>query len=143
MSSPIFPDPKPPVPLDMEEGDVAAEPRPSRTDAELRKIALAAVEGRIFGSWMFREHERHLLSMVFMPLAMLDDIQMKSLERDGVVHLFAEMSEQAPRSINGYPMFFSMQTLNRDEAERLAPLMESAMALRKQFMGEDTNAAPD
>lgn len=102
------------------EGVVSAESRYVRkTDAEVRKLAMGIHGGQVFVSWQLHEHEMNLLSMVFMPLSMMSELDMAGIKRDNVRHFYGYMKDAAPRSINGLPMFFSFYTLDAEDAQRI------------------------
>ncbi len=105
-----------------------------KTNAEIRELALGLRSGTIFGSWQLREPD--LLVNVFMPLLFMTDVQRKSLIRDEVIHFYGAIADAAPRSINGYPIFFSMQLLNKEDAER----MNAALKQLEAFMSDEEEA---
>lgn len=91
----------------------------SHTDADIKQLALDWLGGGLFGSWMIREDDVHLLGCIFMPLLFMDEIQHKQIIRDGVVHFYERISKAGPRSINGYPIFMSMGYIDTADMERL------------------------
>lgn len=123
---------------DLQSGMVSDVARPSMTDAELKKLAIDVHAGQVFGTWNLR-NQAHETGMVFMPLMLMDPIQIKELEVDGVVHLYEYIDKSGPRSINGYPMFMSFHTLKADEANRLQAHLEVLRNMEKAFMGDENN----
>lgn len=119
--------------------EVGTEPRASRTDQEIKQLALDVHAGRVFGSWNVANPSD--VGMVFMPMMLLGGVHAKTLERDGIVHLYEHLDKAGPRSVNGMPCFFSFQTLNRDEFERLAAGVRKLEALAEAFMGDGDGAA--
>ncbi len=89
------------------------------SDDEVRTLAMECHADRIFGSWMIREGDERLMMTIFLPLTFLDDIALKEMRRDGVVHCYAVMADAMPRGINGYPCFATLRMLNVDDCERL------------------------
>jgi hypothetical protein len=89
------------------------------SEPDLKELALAVLNGNVFGSWMLPEHDVNLLPSIFMVMVFLDDIKRKEMKRDGVVHVYEFMDKAGPRSINGYPIFMSARFLNADDAKRL------------------------
>ena len=88
-----------------------------RTSEELRQIAQEIHAGRIFT-------ERHLssaemLGCVFLPLSFMDDAAIKRMEEAKVGMIFEYLDKAGPRSVNSYPIFFSMQTATEEEAAKI------------------------
>jgi hypothetical protein len=104
----------------------------SLTDKAIKELALAVRAGSVFGTWNFRESEKNMIGTVFMAFMLMNSIQKKILVRDGIFHLYEFMDKAGPRSINGYPIFYSFHMLDRDDAKRL----ETALDALESFMGE-------
>ena len=121
-------------PKEIEEGEVEAGNQYVRkTNAEIRELALGVRTGTVFGSWMLRNGDESLLTSVFMPIMFMSEIHRKTLLRDEVVHFYGNLSDAASRSINGYPMFFAMHCINREDCDRLTAALKALEA----FMAED------
>jgi len=85
-----------------------------RTEEQLNQLARDTVAEKIFWAGFIPEEQvKHLLPMIFMPLAFMD--KPESEEMDKVGDIFEYISEAGPRSINGYPMFFSLNVLSRHD----------------------------
>lgn len=97
---------------------------PRRSDEEIKKLAIDILGGGIFTSWMIRKGDENLVTTIFMPLIFLDDIERKRMVRDGVVHFYNHYSSAGPRAINGYPIFESLYTLDREDVERIVKKMK-------------------
>lgn len=95
------------------------------TDELVKEIAVKYQSGDIFGSWQIAEHDMHLVSSIFMPLVFIDEITRKEFLRDGRLYYYSEMKEAGPRSINGYPMFMSLSSLNLDDVKRVLAKAEA------------------
>lgn len=118
----------------IEEGSLSGESEyTSKSNKEIRELALAIRSGTVFGSWMIPEHSSDMLANVFMPLIFLDDIQRKMLIRNNVTQFYGYLADAAPRSINGMPIFFSMHYLNAEDCTRLT----AALKLLEEFMADD------
>lgn len=88
-----------------------------RMDAEeLKKFVLNVLDGSLFLSTAVKDQT--LLPVIFMPLAMgaLSGWTEEELSNIGV--LYARMSQASPRAINGYPMFFEVSLMHKDDWER-------------------------
>ena len=112
--------------------------RPVRDDKELKKIAMDLADGKIFTDRHFSQREAETLAqMVFMPLALMDEQQVPLFMAEQP-HLIYEYYDKAgPRAINGYPMFFSMQWLRKDESIIMFEYYDKLLEMKKEFMGDD------
>ena len=117
----------------IEEGEVAESTYVPKTNKEIRKLALDLMGGQVFGSWQLQEYEQNMLASIFMPLMLMSDVQRKQMVADNITHLYGNMSDAAPRSINGLPMFFSMYMLTSDDLKRVY----EAVDILKDFMEPD------
>lgn len=88
-----------------------------KSDKELKQLAVDILAGKVFGTWNFQDvnEANSLVSSVFMPLAFMSEEDRKKLLSMEVSHFYETMDKAGPRSINGYPMFMSMQTLTSGE----------------------------
>jgi hypothetical protein len=85
-----------------------------KTDDELKQLGIDLQANRIFTSThLVKDDAIHMLPYVFMPLVFMDDEQRKNLKSAFAVYEY--MNKAGPRSINGYPIFHSFQTLTEDE----------------------------
>jgi hypothetical protein len=102
-----------------------------RTRDELKKLAADLAAGDIYTSLQV---EDRILPLVFMPLAMLsrEDVEtLDALPREQQPGIFFEYLDKAgPRSINGHPIFWSVQWIEIGQAEEFMQLFEKA---RKGF----------
>jgi hypothetical protein len=89
-----------------------------KTDDELKQIAKDIFSHKIFTSTMLREGDERLLSSVFMPVLFMEKEQIEELEKNDVVAFYEYFDEAGPRSVNGYPIFMSANTLTRSEYNR-------------------------
>ena len=88
-----------------------------RTDEELRQIALDMFKGLVFSSYHCKSARE--ISMVFMPLLLLDDFISKEIKDNKVNFIFEYGDKASPRRINGKPIFFSFSYLLPDEEAKM------------------------
>lgn len=100
-----------------------------KSEEDLRKLAIDYVEGRIYTSLQIQTPWE--LRAVFMPLVFLTVDQLQQIEGAGL--FFEYLSEAAPGSINGKPIFMSMNMLSKEDAERFADLVNRYLDYRKAF----------
>lgn len=74
---------------------------------DTRQLAMDIVDGKVFGSWAITEKD--MIGLVFMPLSLGAKIA------DDTAHVYEYYDKAAPRSINGYPIFFSMTAITTKE----------------------------
>jgi hypothetical protein len=86
------------------------------TEDELREFVQDYLGNRVFTSANCRRSED--VHMVFMILALggLDTLTKEAVQEVGIVWEY--MSKAAPRSVNGYPCFFSCRLMHRDDWAR-------------------------
>ena len=110
-------------------------PPPKRMldDEGIAKLAMDMAHGRVFGTWDIPAHRLYDdVSMVFMPLVFMDEEAHADLQEREVVHLYEYLDKAAPRSVNGYPSFFSMHVLSEGDWQVLLPKVRKiASAMEK------------
>ena len=95
------------------------------TDDELRKFVDDFVSSRIFTDRHIRPSDVvGTMSMIFMPIALgaFSKYEKESLKIVGCIYEY--MSEAGPRSVNGYPIFFSMRFLHVEDWKRACKAIE-------------------
>jgi hypothetical protein len=90
-----------------------------RTEEELKQLAKDLLDDKIFTDAHIREGDDSLLGSIFMPIIFIDQKQRDKMEAECVSVLFEYYSKAGPRSINGYPMFTSMNYMTKDEWEKV------------------------
>jgi hypothetical protein len=98
--------------------------RKSKTDDELYQIAMGMFQGRLFTDRQCQNPRD--VSMVFMPLAFMGEENSDYLKPRGITRgvtslgmIYEDMSKAGPSSINGNPVFFSMQYVSPAEAAKV------------------------
>ncbi len=82
-----------------------------KTDEEIKQIAKEAIENRIY----IAETEEKLENSFKMILTMLDDKSRKNMLEDQPAAFYEYYDKAGPRSVNGFPQFFSFRYLNLEE----------------------------
>lgn len=88
-----------------------------KTNAELKQLAVDMRAGRIFTSAQI-ENPANNLKSAFMVLALMDQKQLDDLKAEKPGLFFEYMDKAAPRSVNGYPCFFSFSILTIPETKK-------------------------
>ena len=107
-----------------------------KTDKELKQLALDIHTGQVFTDRAVPKHDVHLIRNIFMPLAFLDKSQVEHLQAIGVNLIYEYLDKAGPRSVNGYPSFFSFQILDSTDFEKLVTHMDRLKEKLSEFNEE-------
>jgi hypothetical protein len=100
-----------------------------KSDDELKQLAIDYVEGKIYTSIGIQNPMD--LRLVFMPLTFMNQEQLAVMDDVGM--LFEYLTEAAPGSINGKPIFMSCSMLTKEDTERFADFVNRYLDFRKSF----------
>lgn len=111
--------------------EVTTEGYKSLSTAELAYLADEVLRGAVVGSWMYEDDDDRML--IFPPLLLMNNLDIKKLRADGVVHVFEYREKAQSIAVNddGLPMFYSFRSLN---ASDFACLMA---CLNRTYTGTD------
>lgn len=90
-----------------------------KTEEEITQLAKDIYAGQVFCSWNIREGDHVFIENIFMPIAFMSNEQLASFRAEEPHLIYEYISKAGPRSINGYPVFMSLQRLNKQEFEML------------------------
>jgi hypothetical protein len=94
------------------------------TDDEIKEFAKGILDGRLFTSYHISQREmadHRLFGMIFMPVG-LGGLRHYNPEKIGAI---VEWIDKAgPRSVNGYPIFFSCRVVHTDDWKRIVEIYE-------------------
>jgi hypothetical protein len=65
------------------------------------------------------EYDLKLMNIIFMPLALMDEVGVKSMKVNKIAHIYSYIDDHCGRAVNGYPSFHTLYTLTSEEAEKL------------------------
>jgi len=102
------------------------------TDDAIKQLAIDIVDGKVFTSSHIPNYED--ISMVFMPLAFLDEKQKKDLLTKDPAFIYEYMSESCKMSVNGMPTFMSFRFLNSKDLKKLNEFSKEYQELKDKFM---------
>ena len=98
-------------------------------EAEKRRLAAALVGNTVFTSQHIPERDGHLLRSIFMPVLFGAFAGMSEEDHARVQPILYEYLDQAgPRSVNGYPIFFSLRVIGWDDWIEVCKRAEAARA---------------
>lgn len=84
----------------------------SATEEEIKRVARGIATGEIFCNLHIHERDANLLGMIFIPLGLGG---LGGLDPEDIGMIYADMKDAGPRTINGYPIFFSAKMINRKD----------------------------
>jgi hypothetical protein len=99
-----------------------------KTDEQLKQLAKDIHTGLVFTNNHIPPEDTMMLGAVFMPLVMMNDEQQKDFtdKQPGMVYEY--LDKAGPRSMNGYPMFMSLQFITVEEYEKVRAFYEEFKA---------------
>lgn len=93
---------------------------PSLKKSELSKLSKDIALDKVFCSFYIPEsQQKNLLGMVFMPLLLGATSDMSKEQIDDIGFVYEYYDKSGPRSINGYPIFFSCGFVSKTDAKRI------------------------
>jgi hypothetical protein len=90
-------------------------PYKSKTDEDLKQIALGIFNGQILTDRHLPLGDTNLLFMVFMPLALSGKSLADWMLENKVNLIYGDIKDSFGRSINGFPVFRSIGFLNEED----------------------------
>lgn len=103
-------------------------------DTRLKELAVKIHRNEVFTSLQVPKHDEYLLPMIFMPLTLMKQSQIRELKRQGAHMLYADMKDALPRGINGYPIFGSMGFTTKAETVRLIEIVKALYDAEQQIL---------
>jgi len=98
-----------------------------KTDEELKKIALDLYSGKIFSDRHLNDPEKEI-PLVFMIVGFMSKEDIKELESKEPVFVYEYLEKANKMGVNGYPTFFTMRYLNREEYNKMIGYHEKIKA---------------
>lgn len=89
------------------------------SDEFLIQVAKDLYMGKIFCDQQVETHDQNLLTMIFTPLVFMGKNLRDQMDVDPPCFLYEYYDKCLPRSINGYPIFMSMQYLNGADTKKM------------------------
>lgn len=107
----------------------------SKTDEELRQLAIDLYHNRVFTSGHMTKDELQggMIFHVFIPLALATKEQRQEIMAAEPFLFYAYYRDAGPMCVNGLPTFFSVSLLTFEEAQRMAVFHEQYEKLHKAF----------
>lgn len=117
-----------------------SKPYESKSDGDLKALAVDIVSGHAFSSLSLDEKEADLLPMIFMPLALGGPALLKWCSENQITVLYEYLEKASGKGINGRPMFKEMRVLNRTDGERLMSYVRQLQKVTKEFLRKTENS---
>lgn len=82
----------------------------------MKQLAKDIATGKVFMDIFLREHEvQNIGHLIFMPMAFMDWSDWTDEDKSQFGAVYEYFDKAGPRSINGYPIFFSCGFIHRDD----------------------------
>jgi hypothetical protein len=105
----------------------------SKTESELRQLAVDIVEGKVFTD----KHDRGGLEYgdIWLPIRLgaFAEWSTEDLKRIGM--LYEYVNKAGDRSVNGYPTFLSLNALDMEDNNKVWKFHEQYVEMRNNFLG--------
>ena len=95
-----------------------------RSSDEIKEIAKGILDNTIFTSQHLHEQERQYMSMVFMPLGMMNALQSRNMWRQNPWMFYAKRNRSEMAGPNGLPMLDNLAWLDKQDTLRVEKLMK-------------------
>ena len=102
-------------------------------DKKLKEIARGLHEGKIFCDTQIREGDSNILLSIFMPLVFMSKKDIWLMQKHPPGLMYEYMDKAGPRSVNGYPCFFSMRILSLEDTKRMSGFYKEYHSMVEQF----------
>lgn len=111
---------------------------PSKTREELIQIARDFKNEKIFSDRHLQIHgaDKSMLTSVFMPILFFSKEQFEQLQDDPPGIIYEYLDKAGPMAINGFPIFMSLQILNREDTKTMIDLMHKMIDAEKALEEE-------
>lgn len=106
------------------------------TPKEITDMGVALWKNEIFCDVFLPPGSENLVGSVFMPLMFINREHLSAHIEAGFHHVWEFISAAAPRSINGYPSFFSMNFIHFEDLEAAFEHMKKVERVMKELNGE-------
>ena len=108
---------------------VAMHPAPRLTPEEITEVAEGLVKGRYFCATMCPPD---MITSVFMIVALGG---LANIEPDSIGNIIEDLDKAGPRSVNGYPCFFSCRVIHKADWAVIAEKATAAQAAMDAALG--------
>lgn len=103
-----------------------------KTKDQIRQIALDNLAGTIYGSWQLAEHDKDIVSVIFLPLSFTNDFHFKGWQRDEITHFYGHIADSLNRSINGRPIFSRFDVINDTDLKRVFKMQKRLSEIEEE-----------
>jgi hypothetical protein len=103
-----------------------------KTPEEIETLAQDVAAGLVFGSWQLQPGDPIL--SIFMPLAFMDKSDTEKCKEAGFEHCYEYIDKASPRSVNGFPCFFSFNWITREDFHRMLDAVKEIRAIKQERM---------
>lgn len=111
------------------------------TDDEINALAEDIYRDRVFTSDQIRKGDLNMLPVIFVPIIFADKKIIELMQKDAPGMIYEHISEAGPRSVNGYPTFFSFHTVSQEDAKKVWEKVEQIKKAVCGVIKHDDNPA--
>ena len=111
------------------------------TDVEINTLAEDIYRDRVFTSNHVRLGDLNMFPVIFVPLIFADKKIIEKLRKDAPGMIYEHISEAGPRSVNGYPTFFSFHIVSKEDAKKVWEKVEQIKKAVCEVIKHDDNPA--
>uniref|UniRef100_A0A6H1ZZZ2 Uncharacterized protein n=1 Tax=viral metagenome TaxID=1070528 RepID=A0A6H1ZZZ2_9ZZZZ len=109
------------------------------TDDEINALAEDIYRDRVFTSDHLRQGDLNMLPVIFMPLLFAGKKMIEKMQKDAPGMIYEHFSEAGLRSINGYPTFFSLHIVSKEDAKKVWEKFEQIKKAVCEVIKHDDN----
>jgi len=106
----------------------------SKTEKELKEIAIGIVDNKIFCQWHIRPEDASMIGSIFMPLMLMSSEELGRLKKEDLGMAYEYMNEKGYYGINGYPTFMSVRFLTEKDTDKVRKYVDEYEKVRKEFL---------
>ena len=111
------------------------------TDDEINALAEDIYMNRVFTSNHIRQGDLNMLPVIFVPIIFADKKFIELMQKDAPGMIYEHLSEAGPRSVNGYPTFFSFHIVSQEDAKKVWEKVEQIKKAVYGVIKHDDNPA--
>lgn len=99
----------------------------------LRELAMDIESNRVFTNLHLPPRDHQLVQSIFMPLAFAGSEFVFRMRKNKIVMIYEYYDKAGPRSINGYPIFFSMKQLDYKDYMKMEKFRAKIKAFKEEY----------
>lgn len=106
-------------------------------EAELKDLARDIHRGLVFTDRHIKSEDEGFLGMVFTIIGLMDKKQMDRMQKDSPGMVYEYLSKAGSRSMNGYPIFMSMNMLSMEDTEKALGILRKLEESENRILSKE------